>query len=213
MPNLITNSEYRLYAADSAPTSENTRIDALIAAASRSVTKYTDRNFVVTTGVSAPRTYEYDGSGFLEIDDCQNILTITTDAGYPGQTYVLDTSEWLAEPAGGEVYYYVHLNGRYLPASPEMGFERNLDTLGYSGRIPNVTVTATWGWPAIPEDVKLATAIIVADLKESSKEGAGELTAESIASYARSWQPRPSQLLAIPNRARDLLANYMRVYG
>jgi hypothetical protein len=89
-----------------------------------------------------------------------------------------------------------------------------LDTLGFLPKLPTINITASWGWPVVPADVKLATAITVQALMKSSKSGdGGALTSEAIAGYARSWSPPdPNSMLAIPNRARDLLLPYQRVY-
>jgi hypothetical protein len=122
-------------------------------------------------------------------------------------------------PDGGPVIYYLILHGGFLPfaISPEMGFERNLDTYPFSSfKSPMVAVTATWGWPAVPDDVKLATALTIKQFLTSSGGGSAEgLTAEAIEGFSRSWGGRGSMgvtALAIPNRARDLLAAYQRVF-
>jgi hypothetical protein len=212
---LITLAEYKVLL-DEDP-SNPAQVVALIPAASRSVRKFTDRNFEVA-GTPADRTFQYDGSGFLDIDDCTAITAVMSDLGYPSATpYSLATPEFTAMPhreqADDDPYYYLLVHSHVLPASPEMGFERNLDRLGFSQVPPVLTVTATWGWPVIPEDVKLATAIVVQDLLASTESGGGDLTSEAIGGHSRSWAPRPNTMLAIPNRARDLLLNYQRVYG
>jgi hypothetical protein len=119
------------------------------------------------------------------------------------------------ETPDDDPYYYLVIATVRLPASPEMGFERNLDTLGFLPKLPTINITASWGWPVIPADVKLAAAITVQTLMDSIKKKAsgGSLTSEAIAGYSRSWQPPdPNALLAIPNRARDLLLPYQRVF-
>lgn len=220
MADLITLSEYKeLLGLDPQTAPDDAQVTGLLPAASRSIRKYTDRNFEIAA-TPATRTFQYEGDGFLEIDDATTITAVTSDLGYTGQTYPLDATEYTAMPyresADDDPHYYVLVSSYRLPASPEMGFERNLDTLGVLPQLPTINVTATWGWPIIPADVKLATAITVQGLLKSTANAAGSggaLTSEAIAGYARSWQPPdPNSLLAIPNRARDLLLPYQRVY-
>jgi hypothetical protein len=210
---LVSLDEYKaLLGLDPTDNRNDAQIVALLPAASRMIRTFTDRDFELSTGASSDRTYEYDGSGYLEIDDCTAVTAVSTDGGVPATTYPLSDDEWQAQPFGGEVYYYLSiLGGPYLPASPAMGFERNLDTLPFRQKAPQVTVTADWGWPTIPDDVKLATVwTIQSALAAPSGEG---LSAEAIEGWSRSWGSRTAgtMSLAVPSRARDLLAAYAKV--
>lgn len=212
--NLLSRSEYKQYIGiDADDTRQDSRIDLLLPAVTRLVESYTDRDFEVATGVATARTYQYDGDGFLDIDDCVAISSVATDAGVVGESYPLESVEWTAQPSRGETYYYLLVHGQRFPFSPEMGFARNLDTLDVGYKPVTVTVTAQWGWPSVPEDVKLAAAwVIQASLTKPSND---DLAAEAIAGYSRSWV-RGNQMpeaLGIPNRARDLLSNYIRMYA
>jgi hypothetical protein len=133
-----------------------------------------------------------------------------TDRKFEVTTGIAD--QWSAQPFGGEVFYYLLILGGPYGGSPEMGFERNLDTIGLRPRSPVLSVTATWGWTAVPEDVKLATAWTINEIVSGPK-ASENLTAESIESYSRSWGNKAggTQFLAIPNRARDLLTAYQRI--
>lgn len=215
MADLIDLADYKALAGiDPTNNTDDVRIEALLPAASRAVLKYVDRSFEAA-GVPSSRDFQYDGSGFLDIDDCTAITAVSTDAGYTGQTYTLDTTEWVALPhreeSTDDPYYYMVLNSGRLPASREMGFLRNLDTLPQnSPTLPLVTVTATWGWPEVPDDVKLAVAWTIEEIIKNP-EGP---QSEAIEGWSRSWGAGgSSRLLGIPNRARDLLANYQRAYG
>jgi len=220
MADLITLTEYKeLLGLDPQVDPSDAQVTALLPAATRSIKKFTDRNFEVA-GTPAARTFQYEGDGFLDTDDFTEVTAVSSDLGYLGQTYTLDPAEFTAMPyresADDDPHYYIVVSSYRLPASPEMGFERNLDRIGFLPTLPTITVTATWGWEIIPSDVKLAAAITVQELLASSKKtspSGGPLTSEAIAGYARSWSPpNPNSLLAIPNRARDLLLPYQRVY-
>jgi hypothetical protein len=217
MATIIDLATYKsLMGIQSADTRKDAQITALLPAASRAVRTFTGRNLEIAAGASQ-REYQYDGSGVLDIDDCSTITALETDAGVLGATYPITVDQWTAMPQDdSDVFYYVVLlGGPYLGASPEMGFKRNLDQYPWSYRKPLVRVTATWGWSAIPDDVKLATALTIGEFlgSQASQGGSEGLTAEGIEGWSRAWGVRGggATALAIPNRARDLLVGYQRL--
>lgn len=219
MADLITLEEYKALGGIQ-PTDErnDAQIEALLGATSRVVRNYTGRNFEVATGVATERQFQYDESGMLDIDDCVAVTSVVTNAGVPGAEYTLQDVEWTAMPQDdSDVFYYVIIHGGpYYGGSPEMGFERNLDQYPLAQKKPLITVTADWGWPAIPDDVRLAATLIVSEFV-SSAGGAGRsegLTAESIEGWSRAWGGRTGEGIAqsLPNRARDILASYQRIF-
>lgn len=215
---LITLAEYRsLMGIGVQDERKDPQISALIPAASRAVRSYTGRTFELASGAVSDREFQYDESGILDVDDCTAITHIETDAGVVGNTYPLDSSQWTAMPQDDSaVFYYVIFHGGpYFGGSPEMGFKSNFDQYPYAAFIkPLVRVTATWGWDAIPEDVKLATAFTTAEFLGSPSSGGQSegLTSEAIEGFSRAWGNRSGAqiALAVPNRARDLLVSYQR---
>lgn len=218
MADLISLEEYKALGGIQPTDSRNdSQITALLAAASRVVRQYTGRNFDVVSSVGE-RTYQYDESGMLDIDDAVSVAGVKTNAGVPGAEYTLQDVEWTAMPQDdSDVFYYILIHGGpYYGGSPEMGFERNLDQYPLTRKQPIITVTAEWGWPAVPDDVKLATTLIVSEFVGSAG-GAGRsegLTSEAIEGWSRSWGGRTGEGIAqsLPNRARDLLASYQRIF-
>ena len=182
---------------------------------------YSGRDFGAAQ-LTETRSFVYDGSGYLDIDDCTAVTSV--QFVIPNATnLVLDpTYQWVAMPPlrdDSPVYYYLMLPG--APGSPgfspEMGFNRNLDVYYREHRFPVmpqvVAVTAVWGWPVVPPDVKQAVVWTIEDWV-SRDEGEG-LTSEAISGYARSWDTggkQASSAMALPNRARDVLANYSKVH-
>lgn len=216
---LITLLEYKsLMGIQAADTRNDAHISALLGAASKAVRSYAGRSFEVAGGPLGDRSFQYDESGFLDIDDATAVTSLSSDVGLPGQSYPLTVDEWTQMPQDdSEVFYYVVIHGGpYFSASREMGFERNLDTIGMRAKSPLISVTATWGWPAIPDDVRLATALTISELVSGGPGGKQEnLTSEAIEGWQRSWgnkQGSVTAALAVPNRARDLLSNYQRIY-
>src|SRR5688500_10419743 len=114
-------------------TRKDPQIEALLPAASRAIRTYTGRSFEVASGPATEREYQYDESGVLDIDDCTAVTHIETDAGVASASYTLDAAQWTAMPQDdSDVFYYVVIHGGpYFGASPEMGFERNLDQYPY----------------------------------------------------------------------------------
>lgn len=218
---IIDLAEYKtLMGVQPADTRKDTQITALLPAAAKAVRTYTGRNFEIASGPATEREFQYDESGMLDIDDCTNITAIETDAGVANASYSLDSAQWTAMPQDdSDVFYYVVIHGGpYFGLSPEMGFERNLDQYPYLAyKSPLVRVTAQWGWASIPDDVKLATAFTVQEFLGSTGGASGKtegLTSEGIEGWNRAWGARGGgvQALAIPNRARDLLVNYQRIF-
>lgn len=215
---LIDLSTYKsLLGVDTTDTRDDAQITALLDAASKAVETYAGRDFDQTNGVATERIFQYDGSGFLDIDDCTSVTSVKVYTPNVAD-YTMDATEWTAMPGTSlsPVFYYLLLHGGpyIFSISPEMGFERNLDQYPPSRfKSSTIGVTATWGWPAIPSDVKLATALTIQHFVGTR--GATEgLTAEAIEGWSRSWGRTGAAItgLAIPNKARDLLAAYQRVF-
>lgn len=217
MADLLTVPEYKAYAGlDPSDTSDDAEISALIRSASRVIANYTERDFGAPL-ITESRTYSYDGSGYLDIDDCSSVASVAlVVTGF--DDIPLQSDEWLAMPPRRDdapVYYYILMPGFYGGLSAEMGFTRNLDVMAREGRwrsLPtNVNVTAQWGWPAIPEDIKLATFWTMQEWRaRSTSEG---LASESIEGFARSWSrgEQGQEVFAVPSRARDVLAFYTKI--
>ena len=198
MADLITLNEVKT-ALGLTNNSQDAKITQAIPEASAAIRNYVDRDFETPVSSSTVRTYYYDGSGVLEIDDAQTITAVTLD------TVPLTTDEYSAEPAGNSPYTWLFLPEQKWQSSPAMGFTRNLDNLWWrqTGKAQVVTVTGTFGWAAIPEDVKRAAIWTTINLMENPR----PVTTESIGGVSRSYT---AYAHAIPQRARELLEPYFR---
>lgn len=178
-----------------------------IEGASALIRAYTGLRLELTTGIATARSFEYDGSGYLDIDECTAITGISQTAGYSWATPVeLTTDTWSAQPYNEPVKRWLRLPEMNYGMSPEMGFKWNLDTVydRYPAR-PNVlSITATWGWPEFPVDIQRAAIWTALALAESPK----EYQQESISDYSRT---RAQGVLnePIPERAQIALAHYV----
>lgn len=180
-------------------TGRDIRLEQAIKNASAAIRTYTDRDFGSLL-VTETRSFLYDGSGTLEIDDCAvGSITAVTVSGTS-----ISSSQYLAQPdRRSPVHYWLLLSGVY-GLSPAMGFTYGLDTFDYN-RPVTVTVTADWGWPSVPDDVQQAAVYTAAAMAESPK----PYVSQSFESY--SVQLPTPMVDAIPSRARALLDPYQRL--
>lgn len=218
MPDLITLEEFRASTGRSVTdTRDDARFTQLAPYVSAAIRSFTERDFGAPI-VTEERIYEYDGSGYLDIDDASDVQSVSMtfpNAGVADQ--VLPVTDWTPKPQRRDdapVYHYIAMGRGWGVGSPEMGFERNLDVWvrehpqgPYSSL---VKVTATFGWPVIPGDVKMAAVwTMQAWLSRPSGQG---LTSEAIEGWSRTWGSKDSSSarLAIPDEARDVLVGYSK---
>lgn len=184
------------------------KYDASIRAASAAVRAYTDRDFTLNaSGVADARNFEYDDSGYIDINDAQSVTGVRILFPYGGLPMALSTDQWTALPYDGPVFDNLIVYSPLMYGmSREMGFTWNYDTYDApAGPPPVVEVTAVWGWAAIPEDVQEATTWTAAAFAEESR----QVVSESIEGFSRSMSVQSPS--AVPLRARDLLDQYRRI--
>lgn len=167
---------------------------------SAAIRSYVDRPFETPVSASSTRSYAYDGSGVLEIDDAQSVTLVVQDG------ITLDPLEYSAEPYV-KPYTWLFLPPYVIPESPAMGFTRNLDKFWWRAyQQPKVVqVTGTWGWPAIPKDVEQAAIYTAAAFAETPR----PFVSERIGEVSRVYTPSALRD-AIPPRAKELLEPYFR---
>ncbi len=184
---------------------QNAKINQAIPEADKAIAAYTGRDFAVTPTSGAgsaptPRTYRTTLSGLVEVDDFQHGTVSSVLLG----TTALEATAYVVEPASYEypVGYWIELLRPGRATSPEMGFTRNEDVYWSEHRwitATTIEVTALWGWPSVPTDVKRAAIWTVAAFMERPS----PYVSESIAGLSRT-QANP-MTHAIPRRAQSLL--------
>ena len=184
---------------------EQQRYTDAAAEASAAVRAFVDRDFEVNNAAdpATTRTFEYDGSGMLEINDAVEVTGISVAVPF-AQTFTPE--QWEARPFNGPVYDYISLPSGIGLVSREMGFTRNLDR--YEGPLraepTRVQVTARWGWPSVPANVQRAAVWTAINFIENPR----PYISESIEGYSRTIGPAPTE--AIPERAQALLMPFLR---
>lgn len=221
MADILTLPEFRIaQGTDPTDTRNDAQWSQWLPFVSAAIRSFTERDFG-SPNVTEQRTFDYDGSGFLDIDDASVITAVTLAYTYSSDI-VLAAEEWTARPNKRDdspVFYYIALPA-YVGAtpfgSPEMGFERNLDVYARERAgltLPSmVKVDGTWGWPTIPGDVKMAA---IWAMEEWISRPSGEaLTSEAIEGWSRAWGTRGpgSAASALPARSLDILAAYAKFH-
>ena len=151
-------SELGSYA--SGDTDDDSKLEMSIEAASRQIDGYCGRRFWAD-GTVKTREYYAENHRSCEVDDISTvtglIVKIDEDANGTFETTLTVTTDFILLPANAAdevpVQPYTELwaaDNYYFPC------------LG-NGR-PGVQVTATFGWPAVPDDVEKACLIQAADL-------------------------------------------------
>lgn len=143
--------------------SDMTLINIAVAAASRSVDAYTGQRFFTDTGVE---TREYLASGNLVTVDPISTTTgliVKTDTSGDGtyaSTLTIST-DFILSPANAP---------DNTPPAPYTKIWLPTATFPLSSGRPNLEVTATFGWPTVPDDVKAATLLLARDLFKEMKD-------------------------------------------
>lgn len=170
------------------PDPKDAQYSDAIAAASAMIRSYTGIDFAVVNNSAAltDRDFEYDGSGWLDIGEAQSISQVRQHGNYYGATpWTIDAYSWTAYPLNMAVKRWLRMPQLAYGMSPEMGFTYNLDTLAskYAQDYPSiVTVTARFGWPAVPADVQRAVVWTAQSMLDSA---GGEYQSQTIANYSR----------------------------
>lgn len=176
------------------------------------VANYSDRDLGVAV-VEEDRTYPYDNSGYIEIDDAAVVNSVRFENG----TALADTAwEALAEGPAGVPYSYI-LMAPARGGSPEMGFTRNLDTLAPYLLTPEtrIVVNAEFGWLTVPLDIQRAVIWTAQSYEAMTGSDAGALSSHSVAEVSKAYvfQPQGSgaeENSDLPAKAKAILDNYRR---
>jgi hypothetical protein len=194
--NYLTTDEARSYVGMSSAV-DTLELDDVITAVSRMIDRYCGRQFFQQTATAkyfdSPDQERID---FGPYGDCVSVSAFAYDYNDDG-TYesTLTAADYQLLPVGAttrgpisEPFTGVQvLNGQPLPLAPAA-----------SGRTGLVRITGTWGWPAVPVEVKQAARILVAEVYKLSDAplgvaGVGEF---GIIRVQRQMPARALQLLA-----------------
>jgi hypothetical protein len=171
-------------------TVDDALFEQAIRASSRAIDELCNRRFYAEATATA-RVYRADNCDLLRVDDISSLtgLVVKTDTastGTYGQTLTI-TTDFVTEPSnaiamGEPVKAIRHVNGTF-------------PTGGYR---PRVEVTAKWGWPVVPEQVRAACLVKAARLfrRKDSPEGIAGVSDFGVVRISRFEDPDVVMLLA-----------------
>lgn len=162
---IITSTDLKTHLGISDAT-DDTTIATAVAAANQAVVRWCGRTFDTTTTASASERVYHPKSPTLTVTDdfwtTTGLVVKTGTTGAYDTTLTLNT-DYVVEP----------LNGREDGVAVPYRHIRAAAWLFDHDVFPTVSVTAAWGWSAVPDDVKEATLIKAARLfkRKNSPEG------------------------------------------
>lgn len=152
-----------------ADTVDDSLLEQIIEAASRSIDRMAGRRFYLDANASA-RYYRTNDAYSLQTDDFGSTtgleVALDTSGGGTFSTIATYQTDYVIEPlnaaAMGRPWTLITMVGAYLFPYP-MNFR------------PGVRVTAKWGWPTVPDDIAEACLILSADLYKRKSSVGGVL--------------------------------------
>jgi hypothetical protein len=147
---------------------------ALLDAASRAVESFTGRQFN-REDVASPRRFRAVDWHRLPVDDFHTVTDLAVEVdGAAWDVTDVDPRPWngIVNGMTGWPFFDLLAISRHWPWS-----RRGL-----------TTVTAQWGWAAVPEGIKQATLDVAAVMSFGSGSGSGQVRSESIDGYSVTFQ-------------------------
>jgi hypothetical protein len=169
-------------------------IEFKIAAYSKAICAYTQREFGKHPDENLARTFPYYGRGYFSLApyDLRSVDSILVDTGPGGSPVTLTTSDWYGTGFGADGTYWSVVLPRRTLTRPVL-----------------VTITGAWGTEEVPEDVEAACVMAVGDAVRNPEGFAARAIGEL--SYTEVDEPPEQAGRNLPADARALLSPYVRV--
>lgn len=151
MPDVLTVEQVARYVGSELAGADADLLSAALLAAEKAINHHCQRRFFVGAASSARLYVPSRSDGVLRIHDCSAVASVSNDGTAVTSTdYQLEPLNALSWSGDARPYEQIRLlSGSWART-----------TTGEA----TVSVTATWGWPAIPAEVTEATKIMVKDL-------------------------------------------------
>lgn len=172
--------------------------------ASEAIRRYTGRQFFPET--DATKTFEYDGSGYLNLApyDLRNATSVTLG----GQTLTATTGagdgDYVTMPRNQTAegtYLYLILRGYFRLGPSHFLYSPVLKTR-------DVVIVGDWGMTAVPNDIYMACLIAVDDLYRNPEQAQGRGSGE----FQIVEEARTPGSLGLPNGVVELIDPYRRIH-
>ena len=151
MPRYLSVEQVKQYHRNELPTVDDEFIEAAIDSAEATIDRETNRRFAVASGTASARLFAADDWYRLRIHDCTTVTVVTNNGA------TIATSSYQLEPLNG-----ITLAGESVPYSSIRLLDGAwlIDSRGEA----KVSITATWGWLAIPARIEQAALIIAKEI-------------------------------------------------
>lgn len=170
-------------------TADDAKVERALDAASRTIDQFCGRRFYADATASA-RTYRATDPYALRVDDISTLtgLVVKTDTAANGtyDTTLTITTDFVVDPPNAitqnrPVTMLRHVNGTF----PTAGFRSRVE------------VTAKWGWPRVPPEVRKACLIEAARLyrRKDTPEGVAGISDFGVVRISRFMDPDAERLL------------------
>lgn len=130
---------------------DDTLIEAAINAAETAIDNALQRRMVVASGSDSARVFRPDGTSILYFDDCVSVTSIVENG-----TTLTSGTDFVLEPLNG-----LSATGEAWPYYRALRYGRDWYC---DGPKATVTITADWGWSAIPYEVVESCKIVASDM-------------------------------------------------
>lgn len=147
----VSTAELKTYLRNELGTLDDTFLASVVDAATTSVNQACQRSFDVA-GAGSARVYVPNGSDTLRIHDCTTVTAVTEDG------VTLDSTAYQKEPLNA-----LDWTGEARPYEQLVRTDGSVWVVAVENKA-SVSVTATWGWSAIPAGVKQACWIMAAEI-------------------------------------------------
>lgn len=143
---------------------------AALEVAAADIDEWCQRSFTVATGTETAKVYRYTVTGRVLVDDFANTTQLVVSDN--GSTCTIDEDFYVEAPyQSGHPYYR-------LVFSPDRW-------RGSSAWRPLLSVSADWGWSAVPDQVVRANVLLAADLLQAGVASFGAVTFQDAGTLVR----------------------------
>lgn len=158
---------------DASQTDFDTLLTTLVTQASVAIKRYCGREFAPATSSGTARKFRYEGGGYLSLApyDAQAVTSVVIDTDTTSTTTLVVNQDYYLLPLNQNdgVYTGVQIRG-YEPRS----YTSSVNVKPFR----QITITGTWGFSSVPDDVALAANILVKWWYENQSAASGSQLGE-----------------------------------
>jgi len=170
----------------------DTQIDEWIEVVTAYIENMTGMTFLAYDGsaVASDRTFDGNAMNTLYIDPCTSVTEVRfAVAGDP-----IDTDHYITTPVRKDTIKAVKLKYMVFPEG-----------------IQNIYIKATWGWDAVPADIKMAATSLLAGIINEAWQSEGEVASVSTGRFSVTYKDIEQQMQKQPETME--IINFHKRFG